>query len=84
MPVIDVIWDLPDDPDGNVAHIAQHGLTPADVEHVLNRPGRRSTSRSSKRPMIFGRTRSGEEIVVVYDEISDGVVYPITAYLVEG
>ena len=24
--VIDIIWDLPDDPDGNVQHIAEHGL----------------------------------------------------------
>jgi len=22
-----VIWDLDDDPDGNVAHIAEHGVT---------------------------------------------------------
>ena len=30
MPLIDAIWDLPDDPDGNVQHIAEHGLTPID------------------------------------------------------
>ena len=83
MPVIDIIWDLPDDPDGNVQHIAQHGLIPSDVEYVLNHPRRRTTSRSSKRPMVFGRTPGGEEIVVVYDEIDAGTVYPITAYPVE-
>ena len=83
MPVIDVIWDLPDDPDGNVQHIAQHGLVPGDVEFVLNHPRRRTKSRSSKRPMVFGRTPSGEEIVVVYEEISRGAVYPVTAYPVE-
>jgi hypothetical protein len=80
MPVIDVIWNLPDDPDGNVQHIAQHGLIPSDVEYDLNYP---RTSRSSNRPMVFGRTHGGEEIVVVYDEIDAGTVYPITAYPVE-
>ncbi len=83
MPLIDIIWDLPDDPDGNVQHIADHGLTPDDVEHVLNHPRRRTASRSSGRPMTFGRTPSGENIVVIYDEIDDTSVYPITAYLVE-
>ena len=34
MPFIDVIWDLADDSDGNVQHIAEHGLTPA----LLTRP----------------------------------------------
>jgi hypothetical protein len=84
VPIIDVIWDLPDDPEGNVQHIALHGLTPADVEHVLNHPRRNSKSRSSSRPVIFGRTPSGEDIVVVYEEISSGVIYPITAYPIEG
>jgi hypothetical protein len=78
MPVIDVIWDLPDDPDGNVQHIAQHGLTPIDVEYALHHPTRRGKSRSSKRPMIFGNTPSGEQIVVVYDEIDEGTIYPVT------
>lgn len=36
MPLIDVLWDLPGDPQGNVQHIAEHGLVPADIEHVLN------------------------------------------------
>ena len=34
MPYFDIIWNLEDE-DGNVAHIAEHGLTPDDVEHVL-------------------------------------------------
>lgn len=84
MPIIDIIWDLPDDPDGNVQHIAEHGLIPSDVEHVLNNPKRRAKSRSSKRPIVFGRTPSGENIAVVFEEIDAGRVYPITAYPVEG
>lgn len=84
MPVIDVIWDLPDDPEGNVQHIAQHGLTPSDVEFVLNHPKRRASSRSSHRPMVFGRTPAGEDIVVVYEMVGKDAVYPVTAYSVEG
>jgi hypothetical protein len=83
MPLIDVIWDLPDDPAGNVQHIAEHGITPLDVEHVLNHPDRRKTSRSSGRPIVFGQTPSGESIAVIYEEIDECTVYPVTAYLVE-
>jgi hypothetical protein len=83
MPLIDVIGDLPDDPDGNVQHIAEHGLVPSDVEHVIRYPRRRSKCRSSGRPIVFGRTPSGEEIAVVYDEVDAGTVYPVTAYEVE-
>ena len=83
MPMIDIIWDMPDDPDGNVQHIAEHGLTPADVEFVLNHPRRRAISRSSGRPMVFGRTRSGEHVVVIYEEIDDSTIYPVTAYAIE-
>jgi len=83
MPVIDIIWDLPDDPDGNVQHIAQHGLVPSEVEYVLNQPKRRAKSRSSGRPMVFGRTPAGENIVVIYEVIDDSTVYPVTAYPVE-
>jgi len=74
MPVIDVLWDLPDDPDGNIQHVAQHGLTPLDVEHALNHPVRRGTSRSTGRPIAFGHTPSGELIAIVYEEIEDGVI----------
>jgi hypothetical protein len=83
MPVIDVLRDLPDDPDGNIQHIAEHGLTPLDVEHVLNHPARRGSSRSSDRPSVFGLTPSGELIAVMYEEIDVGVIYPVTAYPVE-
>ena len=29
------IWDTEDDLRGNVQHVAEHGLTPAEVEDVL-------------------------------------------------
>ena len=36
MPQYDVIWNL--EPGGNMLHIAEHGLTPEDVEDVLFNP----------------------------------------------
>ena len=30
-----IIWDDPDDPNGNVQHIIEHGLAIEDVEDVL-------------------------------------------------
>jgi hypothetical protein len=53
-----------------VQHIAEHGLTPADVEYALNHPLRHETSRSSGRPIRFGRTPSGERIVIVFEEVA--------------
>ena len=71
-------WDY--GPGGNVDHIARHDLTPGDVEHVLLRPARRLTSRSSGRPMAAGRLADGRYVVVVYERLPDGRVYPVTAY----
>ena len=64
-------------------HIAEHGLTPIDVEYVLNNPKRRESSRSSGRPIAFGFTPSGEYIAVIVEEIYEATVYPVTAYPVE-
>ncbi len=36
MPWYDFIWN--DEPGGNVEHIAEHGLTPDDVETVICNP----------------------------------------------
>ena len=78
-----VVWDMPDDPEGNVQHIAQHGLTVDDVEDVLfSGDAETSFSRSSGGPISFGYTASGEYIVVVWELVDDDprMIYPITAY----
>jgi hypothetical protein len=72
-----VFWDL--EPGGN----AEHGLDLEDVEHVLKAPERHGTSRTSGYPLVFGHTRSGEYIVVVYEEIDDDTVCPVTAFVIE-
>ncbi len=77
------IWDLDDDPEGNVQHIAEHGISKAEVEEVLENPDGVETSRSSGRPIAFGETSTGRIIAVVYEEIDEDIVYPVTAYEVE-
>ncbi len=41
------------------------------------------TSRSSGRFIAFGETSTGRLIAVVYDEVDEDAVYPVTAYDVE-
>jgi uncharacterized DUF497 family protein len=73
------LWD--DDPaDGNVAHIAEHGLTPEDVEHAFACPLRHTTSRSSGRKALFGLTPDDRVIFVVFEELAHGLIYVYTAY----
>ena len=73
------IWDDPDDPEGNVQHIAEHGLTMDEVEYVLDHAAAEATSVSSGRPCRFGYTSSREYIIVIYEQVDD-MIYPITAY----
>ena len=78
-----VAWDDDDDPAGNVHHVAEHGLTPADVESVLLDPGARETrSRSSGLLAVEGWTSDGRWIFVVYEvtSVSPLVLFPVTAY----
>lgn len=78
-----MIWDLPNDPDGNVQHIVGHDVTIEEVEEVLlDRDSEDTTSRSSGRPITFGYTSSGRYLAVVWEHIDDNplTIYPITAY----
>jgi len=80
---IDIIWDLDDDAAGNVRHIADHGLTNYDVRCVLENPLRREESWSSRRPMVYGYTPDDLYVVVVYEQVDEQTVYPVTAYEIE-
>jgi uncharacterized DUF497 family protein len=75
-----VIWDLDDDPDGNVQHCAEHGITKEEVEEILQHAADADVSRSSGRPVVFGDTSTGRHLMVVYETVEAGTVYPITAY----
>lgn len=78
-----IIWDLEDDVDGNVRHIAEHGLTPAEIDEVLTNPHNpTSESESSGEPVTFGWTSTGRHIVVVWEHVLDDpwTIRPVTAY----
>jgi hypothetical protein len=78
-----LIWDLDDDPDGNVAHIAEHGLTRDEVASAFRDPHRWTTEcQSSGRPLTFGMTDTGRYIAVVWEHVDDEplTLYPLTAY----
>lgn len=76
-----IIWD--DEPGGNVEHVAEHGLTPDEVDGVLtDRTIPTEFSASSGLPCKFGYTSTGRYIIVVWEEVNDDprAVYPVTAY----
>jgi hypothetical protein len=76
-----VVWD--DEPGGNVEHVAEHGLTPDEVDAVLlDDLIPTAHSDSTGRPCKFGYTSTGKHIIVIWDELSDDprLIYPVTAY----
>ena len=74
----DVIWV--EGPDGNVAHLADHGVTPEEAEQVMAFPIARGVSRTTGRPIAIGNTLAGRKLVVVYEVIDAVTVYPVTVY----
>jgi uncharacterized DUF497 family protein len=66
-----------------VAHIEEHGITKDEVVEVLRNPVSESANRSSGRPIVFGLTSTGKTIAVVYEQVDDDTVYPVTAYEVD-
>jgi hypothetical protein len=78
-----VIWDLEDDPDGNVQHLREHRVTMDEAEEVLLDPqSSRAPSRSSGLPTAFGWTSTGRHLAVVYELVDDDplTLRPVTAY----
>ena len=75
-----VFWDLDEDSEGNVFHCAQHGVTKEEVEEVFLNALDVDISRSTGRPVIFGETKTGRHLMVVFEAIDKNTVYPITAF----
>lgn len=75
-----ILWDLDDDPDGNVQHCAEHGVTKEEVEEVLESAMDADVSRSTGRPLVFGDTSAGRHLMVVYENVDAVTVYSVTAY----
>ncbi len=83
MDIVSILWDLDDEPDGNVQHVALHDLTKEEVESVLLDPNTEvDESQSSGLPATFGWTDTGRHIIVIWENVLDDpkTVYPVTAY----
>ena len=82
MPV-QIVWDLENDPDGNVQHILEHGLSMDEVDEVLLDPASETDlSRSSGENITFGWTPTGVHIAVLWQSVQDDplIIRPLTAY----
>ena len=75
-----ILWDLDEDSEGNVFHCAQHGVTKEEVEEVYLNAMDVDISRSTGRPVVFGETKTGRHLMVVFEAIDKNTVYPITAF----
>jgi hypothetical protein len=71
----DFLW-----PDEIVEHVAEHGVSQDDFEHVVGNPVRRGVSRSSGLPVTWGYTEDGRYLMTVYREIDDMTILPVRAY----
>jgi hypothetical protein len=58
----------------------EHDLTADDVDYVLENYEATGISESSGRPCVFGHAPDGRYIIVVYDEVDEHTVIPVTAY----
>jgi hypothetical protein len=76
-----VLWDLDDDPNGNVRHIPiDEHLTKEDVEHAVQHAAWIGISRTSGSPILMGPAVDGRTLAVVYEEVDEDVIRPITAW----
>ena len=63
-----------------VAHVAEHGVSQNDFEHVFCQPTSKGYSRSSGLPAVWGYTADGRYIMAVYEVLDDMTILPVTAY----
>jgi uncharacterized DUF497 family protein len=69
---VECIWDLDDDPEGNIQHIAEHGVTVEEAEEVVRDHYEAAVgSRSSGRPTVFGWTSTGKYLAVVFEIVDE-------------
>ena len=81
---VQILWDLEDDPDGNVQHMAANDVTVEEyVEVFIGNYEEATFSRESGRPITFGWTSTGMHIAVVWDEVQSEdplIIRPVTAF----
>jgi hypothetical protein len=67
---VNCIWDLEEDPEGNVQHIAKHGIKSQEANEVVsNRYEAALASRSSGRQPVFGWTSTGKHLAVIFEVV---------------
>jgi hypothetical protein len=75
MACFDVLWTA-----DIVEHLVELGVSQDDFECVLCTPSSKGLSRLSGLPAPWGYTQEGRYIMVVYDELDDTTILPVTAY----
>lgn len=75
MPYLEFIWT-----DEILEHLAEHGVSAREFEHVVSHPARVGISRSSGRPCCWGETAEGRQLFCVYEHLDDTTIIPVTAY----
>lgn len=78
-----VIWYEDDDPDGNVAPIAEHDISIDEVEDVMYDPRNRTgPSNHAGRMLTCGETETGRFICVAWERAGDdpSILKPVTAF----
>ncbi|HMO86895.1 MAG TPA: DUF4258 domain-containing protein [Lacipirellulaceae bacterium] len=83
MDYLRILWDAPDDSEGNVWHIAEHGLSIDEIEEVLANPASQGISKSTGRPVVWGYTQEGLYLIVVYEQVDNETIRVVTAYEVD-
>jgi uncharacterized DUF497 family protein len=80
---VECIWVLAEDPEGNVQHIAEHGITVEEAEEVVRKSCEAAgASRSGGRPSVFGGTTTGKHLAVIFEVVDEELrqVYVVTAF----
>ena len=75
MPYFEFLWT-----DDNIAHLEEHGVSQADFESIVCRPVSKGFSRSSELPVAWGYTPDGRYVMVVFVELDEVTILPVTAY----
>ena len=65
MSIVSILWDLDDEPDGNVQHVAEHGLTKEEVDRRALATLKRMIAtppqpKPAKKPAPKGRARTSK------------------------
>ncbi len=75
MPYYEFLWT-----DETIEHVAEHGVSPEELQEVVRDPDEIGESRSSGRPCCWGETTAGRYLFCVFEKLDDSTIMPITVY----